>query len=295
MKELKSCPVCHSSVFTPFLNCKDYTVSHETFQLVTCKTCSFTFTNPVPDPERLGDYYLSDTYISHSNKAKGLIDSVYILARTFTLKWKVKLITNHSLGKGRQLLDYGCGTGDFLKAAKEQQWAVAGVEPSALARSQAEQSTQEKIATALPELTGKKFDVITLWHVLEHIDDLNECIQSLKQQLNDDGTLLIAVPNYECWDGKHYQSHWAGYDVPRHLWHFSRKTMDLLMTNNGLKIKNIVPMKLDAFYISLLSEKYKTGTSGLGGMLKAVWNGIKSNSKAAKTNDYSSLIYIIRK
>jgi len=296
MKTLTNCPVCQHHVFQKFITATDHTVSRETFSLVKCENCGFTFTNPIPDPERLGEYYLSDDYISHSKKATSLIDKVYITARSFTLKWKLGLIQKFNVGTHKNILDYGCGTGDFLKACKEHGWNVSGVEPSAKARTVATEQTQTPVAAGLGEVESSNFNIITLWHVLEHVADLNETLQQLRQKLDSTGTLLIAVPNHASWDGTHYGSFWAGYDVPRHLWHFTQPTMKRLLSENALKLVDIVPMKLDAYYIALLSEKYKTnGRAGLPGMVIATLNGLRSNLKASKQKNYSSLIYIIRK
>ena len=296
MKELKSCPVCQSISFQKFITAKDYTVSRETFDLVKCGDCGFVFTNPIPDPDRLGDYYLSDDYISHSKKATGLIDKIYVVARSFTLKWKLELIQKYARTRDKTILDYGCGTGDFLKACKDNHWSVTGVEPSEKARIRAAEQTHEKISASLREVEVKEFNTITLWHVLEHIEDLNNALQQLKDKLSPTGTLLIAVPNHSSWDGAHYGQHWAGYDVPRHLWHFTQETMKTLLTKNNLKLVEIVPMKLDAYYISLLSEKYKAnGKASVPGMIIAALNGLRSNLNARKNKNYSSLIYIVRK
>jgi len=296
MKELKSCPVCQSTTFQKFITAKDYTVSRETFDLVKCDSCGLVFTNPIPDPARLGDYYLSDDYISHSQKATGLIDKIYVVARSFTLKWKLALIQKYAGTQPKTILDYGCGTGDFLNACKEKSWSIAGVEPSDKARALAAGQTHEQIAESLKEVERKEFNTITLWHVLEHIEDLNHTLQQLKDKLAITGTLLIAVPNHAAWDGTHYGPYWAGYDVPRHLWHFTQDTMKILLTNNNLKLVDIVPMKLDAYYISLLSEKYKAnGKAGVPGMIIAAAKGLRSNLNARKNKNYSSLIYIVRK
>jgi 2-polyprenyl-3-methyl-5-hydroxy-6-metoxy-1,4-benzoquinol methylase len=296
MKELKSCPVCQNTSFQKFITAKDYTVSRETFDLVKCDSCGFVFSNPIPDTERLGDYYISNDYISHSKNATGLIDKIYVVARSFTLKWKLDLIQEYTGDQDKTILDYGCGTGDFLKACKDNGWTVTGVEPSDKARELAVDQTHEKIAASLKQVETKEFSTITLWHVLEHIEDLNNTLQQLKEKLSENGTLLIAVPNHAAWDGTHYGQYWAGYDVPRHLWHFTQQTMKALLTKNSLKLADIVPMKLDAYYISLLSEKYKAnGKAGVPGMIIAALKGLRSNLNARKNKNYSSLIYIVRK
>jgi len=297
MREVLVCPICGAKTFTPFLNCKDYAVSQETFQLVQCAQCQFVATSPAPHNNDIAKYYLSDTYISHSNKAKTLLDKFYLLARTFTLKWKLKLISNN-LNKTTDvtLLDYGCGTGEFLKKCKSRGWKICGIEPSDIARIQSSEATKALIAPSLADISFNKFDIITLWHVLEHIPDLDDTLEKLKSRLSDSGTMFIAVPNHKSWDATYYKAYWAGYDLPRHLWHFSQQNMETLLQKNRLKLIRRMPMKLDALYVSLLSEKYRNnGKSTIASTIHALFNGFKSNLRARISNEYSSLIYIVRK
>jgi 2-polyprenyl-3-methyl-5-hydroxy-6-metoxy-1,4-benzoquinol methylase len=290
---LDRCPICNTNDFSPWLSCEDYTSSHETFTLVKCASCSFVVTNPRPNETTLPNYYLSDQYISHSGKTNGIIGFLYLWARTYTLQWKLKLI--QKLNSRGTLLDYGCGTGQLLAVFKKKGWDIAGVEPSASARQQATKITGIKIANQLNEHAGQQFDIITLWHVLEHISDLRTKLAELKSLLKSDGTLLIAVPNLESSDAKHYKNYWAGYDVPRHLWHFSKSTITSLVQSEGLHVTHILPMKLDAFYVSLLSEKYKRPKSNsFIQLIRGIARGLNSNYRARKSGNYSSLIYIIQ-
>jgi len=295
MTSITSCPICGNNLFRPFLQCIDYTVSHEKFSLHKCSTCNFTLTSPRPTDEVIGSYYLSNDYISHSNKATSIIDHLYLLARKFTLRWKINLLTKNSEGSRKRILDYGSGTGAFLQYCTSQGWAASGVEPSENARSFCQKNNQLSVYQSINEIEEDKFNAITLWHVLEHIPDLDCILQQLKSKLSSTGTLFIAVPNHTSWDGRHYKEYWAGYDVPRHLWHFSRENMDKLLNKNGLTVTKVIPMKLDAYYISLLSEKYKRKKSTIFGMIVAFINGTRSNWQAARTGEYSSLIYIVKR
>ena len=295
MISVSTCPSCNNSNWSDHLKCKDFTVSHETFSLKRCTTCNLIVTSPRPDDGDLSRYYQSSDYISHSSKAVTVIDKLYLAVRSFTLKWKLRLVTRHQ-SPSKTILDYGCGTGDFLKTCQRAGWKILGVEPSADARAKAIQNTNGSILEQLPTDEKNKFDVITLWHVLEHIPDLNSLISKLVSVLDKDGTLFIAVPNYESYDATLYKQYWAGYDVPRHLWHFSRENMSNLLSKNGLQIKEVVPMKLDSFYVSMLSEKYRNnGKINLWRLVTAIATGLKSNINASKTGAYSSLIYIATK
>jgi 2-polyprenyl-3-methyl-5-hydroxy-6-metoxy-1,4-benzoquinol methylase len=203
------------------------------------------------------------------------------------------MITRHkSIGN---ILDIGCGTGEFLNFMNRVGWKTTGIEPAASPREFAKQQYNLNIfdENELDNLPTGGFDVITLWHVLEHVPDLNNRIDQIKRLLTKDGLLVVALPNCESWDAVFYQEHWAAWDVPRHFYHFSKSTFSLLMKNNELDIFSIYPMKFDAFYISLLSEKYKQGKPNF---LNAFFNGLRSNFSAnQKGNNYSSLIYLIKK
>lgn len=294
MIDIKICPVCGGEDLQHLLSSKDNTVSQQVFELRQCQTCKLGITTPRPADEDLHQYYLSDDYISHSNKGKTLVDKVYLIARSFTLKWKLRIVQQGGTTPDK-ILDYGCGTGEFLSACKTAGWTTVGVEPSPAAREQAKTITASPVYESLQSVTDDNFTVITLWHVLEHVSNLDQTLSLLKSKLTENGTIFIAVPNHSSWDSQHYKEHWAGYDTPRHLWHFSRETMRTLITKNGMTVTGTIPMKLDSFYISLLSEKYKNSKSSVTGMLKATLNGLTSNVKASKSGDYSSLIYIVKK
>jgi 2-polyprenyl-3-methyl-5-hydroxy-6-metoxy-1,4-benzoquinol methylase len=288
-----SCPICNGNLFQPFLICTDFTTTHEKFELKKCATCQFVVTSPRPDALSLGKYYDSEKYISHTGKSSAFFDSIYLFARRFTLRWKTRLINRN---KNQSVLDYGCGTGEFLQACREMGWDCYGVEPTEAAKTKAIELTKVHINHDLAELEGRKFDVITLWHVLEHISDLEEKLNALRNSLKENGTLFVAVPNYQAHDAEVYQEYWAGYDVPRHLWHFSQDTMKILLKKTDFKLTEVRPMKLDAYYVSLLSQKYKSsGSTSLEGILKAIFTGFRSNQKAKNKMNYSSLIYISRK
>lgn len=294
MITLSACPICDSPALKHYLSCKDHTVSHETFELQQCTACGFVLTNPRPDKNELAHYYRSENYISHSDTSSGLLPRIYRTARRLTLAWKYELIERHTLTKPKKLLDYGCGTGAFLDECARKKLSVTGVEPSPEARTTAIRKTKAPIFPDLATVDDS-YDAITLWHVLEHVPELHQTILKLKTLLNENGTMFIAVPNLQSPDAKKYKENWAGYDVPRHLWHFSRDTMGRVINKHHLKIEAILPMKLDAYYVSLLSENYIRKSNSLVNVAKAVLAGWNANQVARKTADYSSLIYIIRK
>lgn len=270
---------------------EDYSVSHESFAIVQCANCSFLLTNPRPDAASIGRYYQSEDYVSHSDSNKGLINQLYQVARTFTVRQKVSLLNQQAPRRGR-LLDYGCGTGYFLAASQKAGWQVAGLEPDPGARNLAQQRTGQPISGGdLSQFEAASFDAITLWHVLEHIHDLTGTLRQLTRLLKPDGVLIVAVPNADSPDAQYYRERWAAYDVPRHLYHFTAKTISQLFRKHHLQLRHTLPMKLDAYYVSLLSEKYRAERNG--GLLAAVRAGYKSNRQAAQNGgQYSSLIFV---
>lgn len=289
MLEINKCPVCESNKFEPYLSCKDYTVSGLSFQIVSCLSCGFKFTNPRPDDSDIGKYYKAESYVSHSNTKQGLINKLYHIVRQRTLKQKLNLISSY-VSRGT-ILDYGCGTGLFLKTCKNAGWLTYGYEPDYEARKIASEG-QMPVFDNKEDLSKNLFDVITLWHVLEHVTDLHETLSFFKEHLSDKGALIIAVPNYCSYDAKFYKEFWAGYDVPRHIYHFNLSSIRELLKKTGFILVETKPMKFDSFYVSMLSEKYKTGTINY---FKAFLTGLKSNLKAKSASGYSSVIYVFKK
>ncbi len=291
-EKLENCPICNYPEYKNYIICKDHMVTGESFAITRCEHCGFLFTNPRPSNAILKKYYESNDYLSHQNETKSLYDIAYQLVRKYTLNKKLKLV--NSLSNKKTLLDFGCGTGSFLKTCQKNGWEVSGVEFIDAARKTAESKLGIPLYSVIKEIPKNKlFKVITLWHVLEHIYDLNKTFKKIVKHLDKNGKLVIAVPNIESLDATLYHEFWAAYDIPRHLYHFSQSTMKLFLSNHNLKIKKIVTMPLDAYYISLLSEKYQAGRTNFK---NAILNGYKSNSYAKKhNNNYSSLIYIAGK
>ena len=292
MEKLKGCPICESKESSTFLKCVDYTVSRETFTIQECGGCNFRFTSPRPSENEISPYYKSEAYISHTDSGKGVINSIYKQIRKYTLAQKFRLIKG--LSEGNSILDYGSGAGVFLKYCKERNWRTKGVE--------ADQETRERVSNGLeldvisPEEIGslgkEQYDVITLWHVLEHVHQLKKTIQSIESSLKPNGVILVAVPNCSSNDAVHYGAHWAAYDVPRHIYHFRPSDISKLFEEFGIYVADILPMVFDSYYVSLLSEKHKSGSIKF---LSGMWRGLISNINAEPNKTYSSQIYVLRK
>ena len=272
-----------------FLTVKDHSVSKETFDLYHDETLDMLVTYPQPSLENLGKYYESVDYISHTDSKRSLFEKAYHFVKSIALKNKLNLINSLQPNKGR-ILDIGAGTGDFLSVAKQNGWQTIGVEPSEKAKAIAlkkEVSFVEDTA----ELENHSFDVITMWHVLEHVPNLDNQIKELKRLLKPNGSLIVAVPNFKSFDAKYYGAFWAAYDVPIHFWHFSKNAIQALFEKEGMQLEKVLPMKFDSFYVSLLSEKYKSGKMNF---VKAFFIGLRSNWKAKRNFEYSSHIYVLK-
>jgi 2-polyprenyl-3-methyl-5-hydroxy-6-metoxy-1,4-benzoquinol methylase len=272
-----------------FLSVKDHSVSQETFDLYYDETFDMLLTHPQPSLENLGRYYESVDYISHTDGNKSLFEKMYQFVKNIALKNKLNLINELSPAKGK-LLDIGAGTGDFLLVAKNNGWETFGTEPSEKARAIAVKKGVS-IIDASAGLEDHSIDIITMWHVLEHVPDLENQIKELKRLLKPNGTLLVAVPNFKSFDANHYGKFWAAYDVPIHFWHFSKTAIKLLFEKENMTLQKVLPMKFDAFYVSLLSEKYKTGKMNY---IKAFFVGLQSNWKASRSKEFSSHVYVLK-
>ena len=284
---INECPICNSKNKTTHLSVVDHNVSNDVFTISRCSDCGFLFTDPIPSKETIGKYYKSDNYISHSGTKKGLINSVYHIVRNYQISKKEQLIS--ALTNKKKLLDIGCGTGEFVQFCKEKGWQVFGTEPDTKTRSRVQ---IERVYSDIwaQKLSKETFSVVTMWHVLEHVYELNYSLKKIVSLIEKNGFLVVAVPNHDSFDAKKYKENWVAYDVPIHLHHFRKEDIKNLCAKHDLKLISVKPLIFDAFYISLLSEQKKNGN-----VLFGFINGLISNIKAKKNKNYSSLIYILKK
>lgn len=288
------CPVCQSDSLQRIFDVKDYTVSGEEFEVLQCNACTARFTQDVPGQDAIGRYYKSEDYISHTNTSKGLINQLYQRVRVRTMKQKAAMVKKYTHLPSGQLLDIGCGTGTFLHTMQQEGWQVTGLEPDADARAVGK---QQYGITSLPSpelfsLKPQSFNAITLWHVLEHVHALHDYMAQIKALMAPGGVLFVAVPNYTAKDARAYGPYWAGYDVPRHLYHFSPAAMKVLAQQHELQIDCMLPMWFDSFYVDMLSSKYKTGKVNY---VSAGLHGLASNINAiGNTKECCSVIYVIK-
>lgn len=292
---LANCPVCGCEKLELHTKCEDYFATKEVFDLYRCDKCKFIFTQGFPSDKLIGRYYDSADYVSHSDSNEGIVNFLYHQARKFALKSKARIVLRSSKKKNGKLLEIGSGTGYFLNEMKCRKWLVTGIEKSESARKYAKTKfdldCQDSVY--LYDIPADTKDVVVMWHVLEHLERLNRVMDRIYEILKADGTAVIAVPNTASSDAKHYGKYWAAYDVPRHLWHFSPDNFEVLANRHHFEVVKVKPMYLDAFYISMLSEKYKrTAFASLVGFIKGWWFFLCT---VFNKNRSSSLIYVLKK
>ncbi len=286
------CPWCGSDKAQINLWLKDEFLTKEDFHICECLNCGLLYTMPRPNRDKIGEYYKSEEYYSHQENKKGFIPKIYEKVKRNNLKHKYSLATNGlSVGK---ILDIGCGVGDFLHTAETHGWQCVGVEPSKDAKSIARQRTKAEIIESeqLESLPAASFDVITMWHVLEHVDNLRWQVEQLQRLIKPNGRIIIALPNYKSYDGQYYKELWAAYDVPRHLNHFNKIVIAKIFNTKGLKLIKTDKLKWDAYYISFMSEQYKLHKLPL---IRGAYRGWISNCKARRSGEWSSMVYIFEK
>ena len=289
MNVISNCPICNHSSFTKELDVKDHMISGENFVINSCDSCGFWFTNPIPNEDKIGLYYKSEDYVSHSSTNKGVVNWLYGVVRKRTLKQKVALVD--SLAAGKKVVDYGCGTGHFVNELLKNNFDAIGFEPDAEARLFAKNhlGLLNESLEHFDRIESDSLDVVTMWHVLEHVYHLRQDLATVVSKIRPNGFLVVAVPNRNSYDAKFYGDKWAAFDVPRHLYHFTPDDIKRLVEQFNLQVIEMLPMKFDSYYVSMLSEKYKGGS-----VVSAVLNGWRSNNKADGSK-YSSQIYVLRK
>ena len=288
----KNCPWCDSEKTQMHLWVKDLFLTNEAFEIHECLKCGLLFTEPRPKPEEIGKYYQSEEYYSHQENTSGFIPRIYETVKGFNLKKKYKMATK-GLSKGK-MLEIGCGAGDFLKTMEDRGWICTGIEPSEHAKEIARKKVKAELLNTqdINQLKSERYDLITMWHVLEHVDNLKEEVQQLQRLLKKGGRLVLALPNFKSADAQYYKEFWAAYDVPRHLNHFCRESINNIFKTSELNLIKTDKLAWDAYYISYMSEKYKNHSLPL---FKGVWRGLVSNCKARKSGEWSSLVYVLER
>jgi SAM-dependent methyltransferase len=275
--------------------CTDRLVSHRDFAIEECEDCRILYTQNAPPEDVIGSYYQSPEYISHTGGGKSLSDTLYGIARSIMMSSKLRTVKKLTGKRTGTILDIGAGTGHFVKKVLSKGWDAVGVEVSADARKYASElngvTLSESISEVLP--ADRKFDAVTMWHVLEHIHEPGKMLSTLAGRMKPGAILVIAVPNRMSADAQYYRENWAAYDVPRHLWHFDSGSLRTLVEKCGFTTLATRRMPFDSFYISILSEKNRNGRYPLfWGMIKGKLFWLYSLIIKEKS---SSLLFAFRK
>jgi 2-polyprenyl-3-methyl-5-hydroxy-6-metoxy-1,4-benzoquinol methylase len=292
---IEKCPICGNIEKKKIFTCTDHYATGEVFDLFSCNSCGFMFTQDFPVEAEIGRYYDTKDYISHSDTNEGFVNKIYHIVRKRMLRKKALLVKAHTRSSSSWLLDIGCGTGYFLKEMSNHGFSVRGIEKNKEAREFAHRhlGVSSYEPEKMEEFDEYSFGTITLWHSLEHLEQLNETLKRINKLLVENGTVFVAVPNANSADADIYKEFWAAYDLPRHLWHFTPETMKLLAQKHGFGVDAMYPMPFDAFYVSMLSEKYKKNKLHF---LAGFFVGLKCYFKTLnKPEKSSSIIYVLKK
>ena len=290
-----NCPWCGSKNSHLHLQLKDYFLTQESFEIVECDDCHLLYTTPRPTPDVIGNYYKSENYFSHQENKKGFVPRIYEAVKKVNIKRKFALATDGILLENdRQMLEIGCGVGDFLHYAEQKGWHCYGAEPSDDAVKILKLKSDAKVVKPeqIESFSDASFDLICMWHVLEHVDNLKWQITQLKRLAKPHGRIVVAVPNYQSYDARFYHDKWAAYDVPRHLNHFSREFVFNQLNDSELILKSVHPLVWDSFYVSYMSEQFLNHRMPL---LRGFCRGLISNGKALVSGQYSSLVYVFER
>ena len=259
-----------------FLSTIDYVASNEQFNLFLDNKTNIVWTDVAEDHNH-NIYYKNENYLPHNEK-KGLFAFFYKLSQNIMFSYKLKVLKK-ILQPSNIILDYGSGDGHFGEFMKKQEINVQMYDPIV---------NKSKNS----QIFDNQYDMIMMWHVLEHIPDINKTIIALEKKLKHNGALVVAVPNRDSFDSKAYRKHWAAWDVPRHLYHFNHNSLENLMKEKGFNLISRHPLWLDSYYVSYLSSKYK---KSIFPWINSLVIGSLSNILAIFTSKYSSSFYIFKR
>ncbi|MGJ8683020.1 MAG: class I SAM-dependent methyltransferase [Nonlabens sp.] len=276
----------NAPTYTHFLTVQDYFLTQEKFELY--KNEQTEVLKTTPQPENLESYYESENYLSHDDSQDSFFARCYQYAKGWNLKSKKSLIGKYAVdGK---ILDIGAGVGDVVGALKKSGYDAVGYEPSKKARIFAARKGIE-LLDQTDSIQPNSIKVISMYHVLEHVPDYDKQIADIKNWLQEDGVLILALPNYNSFDAKWFKQHWAGYDVPRHLFHFNKRAVRNVFQGD-FEIVSTKPMWFDSFYVSILSARYQKKKLAF---VYGIIIGLISNIAALFSKEPSSIVYVLKK
>ncbi|MEW6442566.1 MAG: class I SAM-dependent methyltransferase [bacterium] len=232
--ETVSCNICSSCSQTRLTRCRDQVFGHsEEFQLVRCNDCELVYLSPRPEKNEMGKYYPP----GYQQEIRKLIDRLRgdpILRRGLEMLARRRLPPRKPPGR---VLEVGCSFGDYLGYLRRNGWDVEGIEldpdASRYAR-EADLAVHEGDAERiLPTLPSGRFDVVALWHLIEHLYDPLAALQEIGRVLKPGGLLLMELPNFASLLAGRLGQAWFPLEVPRHLYHFTPVTISRLLSRAG--------------------------------------------------------------
>ena len=275
------CPLCKSKTTIKRIKTKDFSFSGEFFEIHECNTCLVGFTLPELSKKELEKYYNKEKYHSYQKDNSGF-SLIYKFIQKINSRYKLNILNRLGI---KNLLDYGSGSGEFVRFCNNKGISAFGFEPINKVKS-------EMVYQNINKIKDKRYDCVTLWHVLEHTKDPLSVLKFVKGVLNEGGWIIVALPNKDSYDNIYYGKTWAGYDVPRHQYHFNPESFKNLISSIGLKTEFTKPLFFDAFYVSVLSEK---NSNNLFWFIRGLIIGMWSNIRAFFDKKHSSIIYIIKR
>ncbi len=223
-----------------------------------CGDCGHGVTGPAMPSV---DAYEPDSYAPWGAGGP-LFRLAYGMVRAMNARWKLRQLRRHAPG-AETLLDFGAGDGAFAAYVARHGFAARAVEASAFARSAAARRGVTAVGS-LEELGAARFDIITAWHVLEHLDDPRAALRGWHDRLLPGGVLFVAVPNFASTDAAAYGEAWAPLDLPRHRHHFTPDSLSRVVAEAGLSVESLAALPFDGLFSVWESERRATGGFRVG-------------------------------
>jgi SAM-dependent methyltransferase len=225
----EACPICGGGRLVDLLTAPDkFHLRKQMYHLIRCRSCSGVWLGDPPKPEEMGRHYTEDYHKAIVTAGEG--------AATSRWKDQVKLISNYK--PGGAILDIGCSSGGFLSTMKGSAWELYGIEMEESTAERARTTTGAKVfvgdAVEAP-FSPRSFDVITCFDVLEHVYSPREFLTKVLEWLKPGGIFYAMMPNIDSWEARLFGAHWFGLELPRHLNHFSPRSLRYLMSELGFE------------------------------------------------------------
>ena len=251
-----NCIICENNESVDYLQLTDrLSILPTNYHLVQCQ-CSFVYLNPRPKIDNISSYYPSEKYDPHYMSNKSIWIKFYHFVQFFTLRWKYSKIPD--IHRSRNLLDIGAGQGEFASFMSKRGWNVV-IQDANIDIIDKNIPHDYNFVKDLQQINeSESFNVITLWHSLEHIHNIKDLYSQINRLLAPEGVLLIAVPNLQAPEKKSFGVKWAAYDAPRHLYHFHPDSIKRLCMKYDFKIVRKFSLFQDSPYNILLSISNKS-------------------------------------